>query len=76
MSEEMFAGTEGWHVVQQKRADAGSPERTETGASDAAFGAKVFKISRDEQGSRLTHLKITSGSLKIFCRKKEKSRRR
>ena len=65
MSEEMFAGTEGWHVVQQERADAGSPERTETGASDAAFGAKVFKISRDEQGSRLTHLKITSGSLKV-----------
>ena len=65
MSEEMFAGTEGWHVVQQERADAGSPERTETGASDAAFGAKVFKISRDEQSSRLTHLKITSGSLKV-----------
>ena len=65
MSEEMFAGTEGWHVVQQERADAGSPERTETGASDAAFGAKVFKISRDEQGSRLTYLKITSGSLKV-----------
>ena len=65
MSEAMFAGTEGWHVVQQERADAGSPERTETGASDAAFGAKVFKISRDEQGSRLTHLKITSGSLKV-----------
>ena len=65
MSEEMFAGTEGWHVVQQERADAGSPERTETGASDAAFGAKVFKISRDEQGRRLTHLKITSGSLKV-----------
>ena len=32
---------------------------------DAAFGAKVFKISRDEQGSRLTHLKITSGCLKV-----------
>ena len=32
---------------------------------DAAFGAKVFKISRDEQGSRLTHLKITSGRLKL-----------
>ncbi len=24
MSEEMFAGTEGWHVVQQERADAGA----------------------------------------------------
>lgn len=29
------------------------------------FGAKVFKISRDEQGSRLTHLKVTSGVLKV-----------
>ncbi len=30
-----------------------------------AFGAKVFKISRDEQGVRLTHMKITSGKLKV-----------
>ena len=29
------------------------------------FGAKVFKISRDEQGSRLTHLKVTGGVLKV-----------
>ena len=29
------------------------------------FGAKVFKISRDDQGNRLTHLKITGGSLKV-----------
>lgn len=29
------------------------------------FGAKVFKISRDEQGNRLTHMKITGGSLKV-----------
>jgi len=28
------------------------------------FGAKVFKISRDTQGARLTWLKITGGSLK------------
>ncbi|MBQ7840461.1 MAG: TetM/TetW/TetO/TetS family tetracycline resistance ribosomal protection protein [Lachnospiraceae bacterium] len=28
------------------------------------FGARVFKISRDEQGKRLTHMKITGGSLK------------
>ena len=28
------------------------------------FGAKVFKISRDSQGARLTWLKITGGSLK------------
>lgn len=30
-----------------------------------AFGAKVFKISRDSQGNRLTHLKITGGVLKV-----------
>lgn len=28
------------------------------------FGARVFKITRDEQGNRLTHMKITGGSLK------------
>ena len=30
-----------------------------------AFGAKVYKISRDPQGNRLTWLKITGGSLKV-----------
>lgn len=29
------------------------------------FGARVYKISRDEQGNRLTHLKVTGGSLKV-----------
>ena len=28
------------------------------------FGARVYKITRDEQNNRLTHLKITGGSLK------------
>ncbi len=28
------------------------------------FGARVYKISRDKQGNRQTHLKITGGSLK------------
>ncbi|MGI6006665.1 MAG: GTP-binding protein [Ruminococcus sp.] len=32
---------------------------------EGEFGALVFKISRDEQGSRLTHMKITGGSLKV-----------
>lgn len=32
---------------------------------DEEFGAKVFKITRDTQGNRLTHLKITGGSLKV-----------
>jgi ribosomal protection tetracycline resistance protein len=29
------------------------------------FGAKIFKISRDQQGNRLTHMKITGGKLKV-----------
>jgi small GTP-binding protein len=29
------------------------------------FGAKVYKITRDEQGNRLTHMKITGGSLRV-----------
>lgn len=29
------------------------------------FGAKVYKISHDKQGNRLTHLKITGGKLKV-----------
>ena len=29
------------------------------------FAAKVYKISRDEQGNRLTHMKITGGLLKV-----------
>lgn len=33
------------------------PEYTEE------FGARVFKITRDETGKRLTHMKLTGGSL-------------
>ena len=29
------------------------------------FGGRIYKISRDEGGNRLTHLKLTGGSLKI-----------
>lgn len=29
------------------------------------FGAKIYKISRDAQGNRLTHMKITGGTLKV-----------
>ena len=29
------------------------------------FGARVYKISRDSQGNRLTHMKITGGVLKV-----------
>ena len=29
------------------------------------FGARIYKIARDEQGNRLTYLKVTGGSLKV-----------
>ena len=31
----------------------------------AAFGARVYKIARDENGNRLTHIKVTGGSLRV-----------
>ena len=31
----------------------------------AEFGARVFKVSRDGQGTRLTHLKVTGGTLHV-----------
>lgn len=37
---------------------------------DDLFGARVFKITRDEQGNRLTYMKITGGVLKskaVLC---------
>ena len=41
--------------------DEYAPEK----AYGAEFGAKVYKISRDSQGNRLTWLKVTGGSLKV-----------
>lgn len=34
-------------------------------ARRSPFGARVFKIAADDQGSRLTYLKVTGGSLKV-----------
>ena len=48
--EEFLKGVENW---------------AETPDYGGKFGAKVFKISRDDQGNRLTHMKITGGSLKV-----------
>jgi len=38
---------------------------TKAPVANEKFGAKVFKISEDEQGERLTHMKITGGTLKV-----------
>ena len=34
-------------------------------AYPGAFAARVYKISRDSQGARLTHMKITGGTLRV-----------
>ncbi len=43
----------------------GLTEYTQPASYGEEFGARVYKISRDDRGSRLTHLKITGGSLKV-----------
>lgn len=37
----------------------------ETPKYPSEFGAKVFKIARDDQGNRLSYMKITGGTLKV-----------
>ena len=55
-------GTEGKHSspvgLQKGNGDMG-------GKSAESFGARVYKISRDSQGNRMTHMKITGGSLHV-----------
>ena len=43
----------------------GLEELLECPSYPETFGAKVYKISRDDKGTRLTHMKITGGSLKV-----------
>ena len=38
---------------------------TETEQYPAGFGARVFKISRDAKGERLTHVRVTGGALRV-----------
>ena len=44
---------------------AGLEEYTTEPPRGDEFGARIFKISDDPQGARLTHMKITSGCLKV-----------
>ncbi|MDO5548001.1 MAG: TetM/TetW/TetO/TetS family tetracycline resistance ribosomal protection protein [Eubacteriales bacterium] len=46
----------------------GMEQYTVTPQYPEAFGAKVFKISRDPQGNRLTWMKITGGELRVKAR--------
>lgn len=42
----------------------GVVQYTKTPSYPEEFGARIFKIGRDEQGNRLTYMKITGGKLK------------
>ena len=44
---------------------AGLDEYTRPAPALEAFGAKIFKVSQDEQGARLTWLRVTGGELKV-----------
>ena len=44
---------------------AGLEEYTTEPPRGDEFGARIFKLSDDPQGARLTHMKITSGCLKV-----------
>lgn len=46
----------------------GIEKYTVTPQYPAEFGAKVYKISRDDKGNRLTWMKITGGELKVKTR--------
>lgn len=43
----------------------GIEKYTVSGGENPQFGARVFKISEDEKGARLTHMKITGGVLRV-----------
>ena len=43
----------------------GMEEYAECPKYNEIFGAKVYKIARDEQGNRLTYMKITGGNLEV-----------
>jgi small GTP-binding protein len=43
----------------------GLEQLTKKTSYNEKFGAKIYKITRDDQGNRLTYMKITGGSLKV-----------
>ncbi len=65
--EELLCGLEefGRETAWEKRENRAADECRAAGKAGGGFGARVFKISRDDSGNRLTHMKITGGVLKV-----------
>ena len=59
--QEFMDGMAGYMEKNEEKLD----EKREKIKSDTDFGGKVYKISRDSSGNRLTHLKVTKGTLKV-----------
>lgn len=53
------------HVQGVEELLDGLERYTRTPQYGEEFGAKVYKIARDDQGNRLTYLKITGGTLRV-----------
>ena len=53
------------HVQGVEELLDGLERYTQTPQYGEEFGAKVYKIARDDQGNRLTYLKITGGTLSV-----------
>ncbi|MBR5947606.1 MAG: NYN domain-containing protein [Clostridia bacterium] len=53
------------HLTGVKEFIEGLEEYTLAHSFGAEFGARVFKISRDAQGQRLTHLRVTGGEMTV-----------
>ena len=65
---ELFDGIKTFAQGAYERAALGKSEENKGNAvhvNESAFGALVYKIGRDARGTRLTHLKVTSGSLRV-----------
>ena len=57
-----------WSALKLEGVDTfikGLKEFTKANIYPKDFGAKVFKIARDDSGNRLTFMKITGGSIKV-----------
>ena len=56
------AATEAQESIEAGIDEADADDKT---AESSGFGALVYKIGRDSRGARLTHIKVTSGTLSV-----------
>lgn len=62
---ELLEGIKNLAVGAYERAQFEVDSMSDVGTKDKAFGALVYKIGRDVHGVRLTHIKVTTGSLRV-----------